>query len=609
MGEAIYADKNFVEVRQVEKFDALDIVPTEVQIEYRITTPFEVVKAADNDPDVVIRGPVYVGSDEMLDRHGELVDAEAILSAWEKYSKNPVILYNHSKTYGVIGKMVNVAMDDWEELGEVPVGTAHIDAGEKDIARKINKGMLKAFSIGFIAKAAVKVCEDEDDCYIRFTEIDWVETSVVDVPASPGALFSVQKTMTLARALEDDGETCGCGGDCCDEKMSIDGNSPGEEVQNSQNSQKLDLVEKEEVDVDTFTEPREAAERARQIKCRGIHTIWDEKNGRTYYKPCSSPGEYHDALEDFDDVGRSAPGVLVKEEVGTDLYTTPEEATERAEELGCSLGYHEMEDANGNTLFMPCKTHDDYEASLGDEIVEEHSDTASVKNPIAMSDGITEKEKMSEAEIQMSEEVTDEPIEEVVEADVPELPTDEKINIDHIDETDDEPTEEEAVVEEKEVDEDEVVTEEVEESEEKTTPSGVEVLMEVVGVLKDLDARMASVEATIDNSESLSEQIAELSATIEERDETIASLTNEKEAIAAEAEIEAEVSKRVAAHLSAAGIEATPAPEAERKTTTTDDDAHRVSDVTQFDPQPEVSKGMNGLAAWLEANISTRGSN
>ena len=114
MGEAIYADKNFVEVRQVEKFEALDIVPTEVQIEYRITTPFEVVKASEDERDVVIRGPVYVGSDEMLDRHGELVDADAILAAWDKYAKNPVILYNHSKTYGVIGKMVNVMMGDWE---------------------------------------------------------------------------------------------------------------------------------------------------------------------------------------------------------------------------------------------------------------------------------------------------------------------------------------------------------------------------------------------------------------------------------------------------------------------------------------------------------------
>ena len=53
--------------------------------------------------------------------------------------------------------------------------------------------MLKAFSIGFIARAAIKECKDDDTCYMTFTEIDWLETSVVDVPASPNALFNVEK--------------------------------------------------------------------------------------------------------------------------------------------------------------------------------------------------------------------------------------------------------------------------------------------------------------------------------------------------------------------------------------------------------------------------------
>ena len=220
---------------------------------------------------------------------------------------------------------------------------------------------------------------------------------------------------------------------------------------------------------------------------------------------------------------------------------------------------------------------------------------------------------MTEAEIAQTEEVTDEPIEEVVEAEVPEIHTDEKIAtggealVSALEDeaADDEATEEEAEVEDEKV---ELAAEDTTEVQDDT-PTGVEVLMEVVSVLKDFEARMGSIEAVIDQNDSLSEQIAELSATITERDELIASLTNEKEAIAAEAEIEAEVSKRVAAHLSNHGIVAEEKPEPARKTTTTDDDAHRGSDVTRFDPQPEVSKGMNGLAAWLEANISTRGSN
>jgi HK97 family phage prohead protease len=535
MGDAIYADKNFIEVRQVEKFDALDMTQTEVQIEYRITTPFKVMKAVgDDSPDVIIRGPVYVGSDEMLDRHGELVDAEAILAAWKKYSKNPVILYNHSKTYGVIGKMTDVAMGDWDDLGNVPLGTATIDAGEKDIARKINKGMLKAFSIGFIAKAAVKVCESEEDCYIRFTEIDWVETSVVDIPASPGALFSVQKTITLAGVKNEGAEICDCGGECCSSKSetSIDDNSP--ETNAPENLQKLE-----------------------------------------------------------------------KEEIAPDIFTTSDEATERAAEIGC-IGYHEIEDADGEGLFMPCKSHEDYEDTLAEVIDEERSDGDSVKNPIGTPVGLTEQGIMTDAEITMDEKATEDPIDEVVEVDAP-LLTETKTIEEVV-----EKTETESEVVEEEIVEEEIVTEEVETTNDKeVNPSGVEVLMEVVSVLKDFENRIGSIESTIDNNKSLSETIEQMAATIAERDLEIESLTTEKEAVAAEAEIEAEVAKRVAGYLNNAGIEPDAPAEVQRKSgvSTTDDDKHRQSGVTRFDPQPKVSKGMNGLASWLEANISTRGSN
>ena len=147
--------------------------------------------------DVYIRGPVYVGNSEMLDRHRELVAPEALIDSWPTYQKNPVILLNHRKDYGTIGRMLEVEMGAWEGIDfPVPIGYAQIDGGETGIVRKIRKGFLRAFSIGFIAKAGIKECPeggDEDSCYITFTEIDWVETSVVDIPASPGALFNVEK--------------------------------------------------------------------------------------------------------------------------------------------------------------------------------------------------------------------------------------------------------------------------------------------------------------------------------------------------------------------------------------------------------------------------------
>lgn len=53
-----------------------------------------------------------------------------------------------------------------------------------------------------------------------------------------------------------------------------------------------------------------------------------------------------------------------KAQVGKDEFTTQEEARERAEELGCS-GTH-THDKDGNLIYMPCSTHEEYEKRLAD---------------------------------------------------------------------------------------------------------------------------------------------------------------------------------------------------------------------------------------------------
>jgi len=52
-----------------------------------------------------------------------------------------------------------------------------------------------------------------------------------------------------------------------------------------------------------------------------------------------------------------------KEQIRRDVFTTEEEAVERAEEIGC-VGFH-SHDEDGNTVYMPCKTHDEYTELTG----------------------------------------------------------------------------------------------------------------------------------------------------------------------------------------------------------------------------------------------------
>ena len=194
-------------IRSSEDWAEIEATEGEAEIHFNMEMPIhhcsfddlpDELKDGHMEEDVYVRGPVYVGNAEMLDRHKELVDGQAIVDSWPSYEKNPVILYNHRKDYGTIGKMLEVKMGDWPGIDfQVPIGYAMIDGDETKIARKIRKGLLRAFSIGFIAKAGVKECMDGDkeNCYITFTEIDWIETSIVDIPASPAALFNVSKAL------------------------------------------------------------------------------------------------------------------------------------------------------------------------------------------------------------------------------------------------------------------------------------------------------------------------------------------------------------------------------------------------------------------------------
>jgi HK97 family phage prohead protease len=51
-----------------------------------------------------------------------------------------------------------------------------------------------------------------------------------------------------------------------------------------------------------------------------------------------------------------------------DQYTTEEEASARAEEIGC-VGFHTM-DQDGNTIYMPCESHDEYDAIMNPQDAE-----------------------------------------------------------------------------------------------------------------------------------------------------------------------------------------------------------------------------------------------
>ena len=171
--------------------------------------------------------------------------------------------------------------------------------------------------------------------------------------------------------------------------------------------------------------------------------------------------------------------------------------------------------------------------------------------------------------------------------------------------------EEEAPSEEEEALPEEVVEEVAEATEEESfeevvekevdEPSTNDILIEVVKTLSGLEGRLTSIEEKMTTPD-LSEEVAELKSIIEAKEAEIAA-QDRVEAAEKEAEIEAEVSKRVAERV--AGIPTAKA-EASPKSLSPSVESKPKTGTTRFDPTPEVSKGMNGLASWLEHQLSTK---
>ena len=80
-----------------------------------------------------------------------------------------------------------------------------------------------------------------------------------------------------------------------------------------------------------------------------------------------------------------------KREIREDVFSTEDEAIERAKEIGCS-GTH-THDENGNTVYMPCSTHAEYTELTGRELSGYHKKPKK-KKPKDMKDALENLEEV-----------------------------------------------------------------------------------------------------------------------------------------------------------------------------------------------------------------------
>lgn len=131
------------------------------------------------------------------DRVGDIVMPEAFSEAINNYLKTPILLYMHKKDLP-IGKVTDMKFEP-NGIKIKAIVTAASKFAREEVIPLIKRGILNAFSIGFIPKDG-RYEPKSDSFYITKGEL--FEISVVTVPANPNAVFSVKKNFEESPEFE-----------------------------------------------------------------------------------------------------------------------------------------------------------------------------------------------------------------------------------------------------------------------------------------------------------------------------------------------------------------------------------------------------------------------
>ena len=146
--------------------------------------------AAGKQPDSL----AYVLSDATVDRLGDIIEP----SGWEldHFRRNPIALFNH-KSDMPVGKWRNIRVDGEQLVAEfepAEKGTSHrVD----EILRLIEQDILRATSVGFRSIQQEPIDPKGRVKGTRFLRQELLETSIVSVPANPGAV-AIAKSLNIS---------------------------------------------------------------------------------------------------------------------------------------------------------------------------------------------------------------------------------------------------------------------------------------------------------------------------------------------------------------------------------------------------------------------------
>jgi HK97 family phage prohead protease len=130
----------------------------------------------------------FIASTPDQDSDGDIVEQDFV---YDRFIKNPVILFAHNSRALPIGKASNVGVRDGVLKMTVTFASKKANPLAEQVFQLIKEDMLRAMSIGFIPRDIRRELRDDKEVWI-LSKNELIESSVVPIPANQNALAELK---------------------------------------------------------------------------------------------------------------------------------------------------------------------------------------------------------------------------------------------------------------------------------------------------------------------------------------------------------------------------------------------------------------------------------
>jgi HK97 family phage prohead protease len=142
----------------------------------------------------------FVASTPDQDADGDIVEQDFV---FDRFLKNPVILFAHNSRALPIGKAANVRVEGGVLRMTVQFASKKANPLAENVFLLIKEKILRAMSIGFIPRDIRREMKDDKEVWV-LSQNELIESSVVPIPSNQNALAELKaKAMTKSKTAPD----------------------------------------------------------------------------------------------------------------------------------------------------------------------------------------------------------------------------------------------------------------------------------------------------------------------------------------------------------------------------------------------------------------------